>query len=127
MSDILKTGSKGPAVTVLQDKLAKLGFDVTPDGNFGGKTDTAVRSLQTMFGYTVDGMVGDATTKLMDAQIGYGWHAQAADAKDRALAAQGMGGKAAVPAAAPGQSKLGGEKAAVPAAAPGQSKFGSDQ
>lgn len=89
MSDIIRKGGRGDAVKATQEKLAKLGFDVTPDGIFGDATDHAVRELQTLFGYNVDGLVGPGTTGLMDAQIGYGWSYKAPDAKARALAAQG--------------------------------------
>lgn len=92
MSDLIKKGSKGDGVRALQQKLVTLGFDVAVDGDFGGGTDTAVRDLQTLFGYTVDGMVGPGTIQLVDAQIGYGWHRKAPDAVAKAQAAQGKGG-----------------------------------
>jgi peptidoglycan hydrolase-like protein with peptidoglycan-binding domain len=89
MSDIIRKGGRGDAVKAMQQKLVKLGFDVAPDGIFGDATEHAVKELQTLFGYTVDGLVGDGTSGLMDAQIGYGWSYKAPDAKARALAAQG--------------------------------------
>jgi hypothetical protein len=32
-----------------------------------------VITLQTVFGYDVDGMTGPATLKLLEQQVGYGW------------------------------------------------------
>ncbi len=86
---ILKKGSRGDEVKDLQQKLSKLGFDVEADGIFGPNVERAVTQLQTLFGYTVDGLVGDGTKKLIDAQIGYGWNVKADDAQQRALASQG--------------------------------------
>lgn len=77
----------------LQNALGKLGFSVNPDGQFGPATQHAVEDLQSIFGYTVDGVVGDATQKLIDAQVGYGWSLSAADAIKRGLQAQGLKGK----------------------------------
>ena len=89
MAQTIKSGDKGEAVTALQTKLGKLGFAVKPDGAFGPATRQAVEELQAMFGYNIDGMVGDATNKLIDTQMGYGFRAEAADSVKRALEAQG--------------------------------------
>lgn len=70
----LKEGSRGDEVKTVQDKLSKLGFAIDADGIFGPKTHAAVITLQTIFGYDVDGMVGPATLKLLDQQLGYGWN-----------------------------------------------------
>lgn len=94
MSKLLKNGSRGDDVKDLQQNLAKLGYDVTPDGIFGPNTDAAVRKLQSAFGYTVDGIVGDGTTGLIAAQIGYGWNVRAPDAMEKALRAQGKNAEA---------------------------------
>jgi peptidoglycan hydrolase-like protein with peptidoglycan-binding domain len=85
----MKNGTKGDSVKQLQTKLLQLGFDVEADGHFGPITEKNVRELQRVFGYTVDGIVGEGTTKLIDAQIGYGWNATALDAEERGLRAQG--------------------------------------
>jgi len=81
---MLKRGSKGQDVRSLQEKLTKLGFDVKADGDFGNATDGAVRNLQAMFNYTVDGIVGPGTAELIDKQIGYGWNAKSPDAVAKA-------------------------------------------
>ncbi|AKF03877.1 peptidoglycan-binding domain-containing protein [Sandaracinus amylolyticus] len=86
---ILKRGMRGDDVRDVQEKLHRLGFDVKADGIFGEETERAVHRLQTLFGYTVDGLVGDGTKKLMDAQIGYGWNAKLPNAQELALRAQG--------------------------------------
>lgn len=86
---LLKNGSRGDEVTVLQGKLNQLGFGLEADGIFGDATHKSVVDLQSMFGYTVDGLVGEGTQKLIDAQIGYGWNVNAPDAQEKALRAQG--------------------------------------
>ncbi len=91
---IMKNGSKGETVKELQGNLLKLGFDVQTDGSFGPNTEKSVRDLQRMFGYTVDGIVGEGTGRLIEAQLGYGWNAKARDAEERALRAQGKSGEA---------------------------------
>jgi peptidoglycan hydrolase-like protein with peptidoglycan-binding domain len=74
----LKRGSSGTEVRSLQENLKKLGFSIDVDGSFGDRTHNSVITLQTIFGYDVDGMVGPATLKLVDQQVGYGWNLQAA-------------------------------------------------
>ena len=58
---VLKTGSSGQDVRVLQDQLRARGADVSTDGNFGPKTEAAVRRFQEQQGLTVDGIVNAAT------------------------------------------------------------------
>ena len=70
---VLKQGSRGDEVRSMQEKLKKLGFTIESDGIFGDKTHAAVITLQTIFGYDVDGMAGPATQKLIDQQSGFGW------------------------------------------------------
>jgi len=92
---LLKNGSRGDEVTTLQGKLNQLGFGLDADGIFGEATHKAVIDLQSMFGYTVDGLVGEGTMGLIDAQIGYGWNVTAEDAQAKALQAQGKDPSAA--------------------------------
>jgi peptidoglycan hydrolase-like protein with peptidoglycan-binding domain len=75
---VLKQGSRGDEVRALQEKLKKLGFSIDADGIFGDKTHAAIITLQTVFGYDIDGMAGPATLKLVDQQAGYGWNLVAA-------------------------------------------------
>ena len=75
---ILKNGSRGDEVRTLQDKLKQLGFAVQADGIFGPKTHAAIITLQTVFGYDIDGDVGPATEKLVEQQLEYGWNLEAA-------------------------------------------------
>jgi peptidoglycan hydrolase-like protein with peptidoglycan-binding domain len=70
MTQLLKSGSKGEPVKALQQKLVGLGFSITADGLFGPGTKSAVEELQALFGYDVDGIVGDGTLKLVDQQLG---------------------------------------------------------
>lgn len=53
---ILKLGSKGENVKILQDFLG-----ISVDGDFGPATDRAVKSYQTKHGLIVDGIVGPQT------------------------------------------------------------------
>lgn len=77
MSD-LKKGARGDEVRALQTNLQRLGFSIDADGIFGDKTHNAVITLQTVFGYDVDGIAGAGTQKLAEQQVGYGWSLMAA-------------------------------------------------
>ena len=77
LARILKTGGEGPEVRYLQRRLIALGYTVAVDGKYGPATEKAVRELQQAFGYNVDGVVGEATDKLIYQQIGYGYSAGA--------------------------------------------------
>jgi N-acetyl-anhydromuramyl-L-alanine amidase AmpD len=55
--NVLKKGSKGEEVKILQQALK-----ITPvDGDFGAKTDTAVKAFQKSKGLVADGVVGNKT------------------------------------------------------------------
>lgn len=58
---VLRLGSIGPDVLLLQQRLKALGYKVNPDGKFGNETDTAVRAFQKAKGLIDDGIVGSAT------------------------------------------------------------------
>jgi peptidoglycan hydrolase-like protein with peptidoglycan-binding domain len=70
---VLKKGSSGDEVKTLQAGLKKLGFAIESDGIFGDKTHNAIITLQSVFGYDVDGLAGPATAKLVEQQAGFGW------------------------------------------------------
>lgn len=58
----IKSGARGPEVTLLQGILTQLGHpELAVDGIFGGATEAAVRSLQQRAGIAVDGKVGPNT------------------------------------------------------------------
>jgi peptidoglycan hydrolase-like protein with peptidoglycan-binding domain len=58
----LQEGSPNTAeVTLLQQKLAALGYQVTPDGSFGPGTKAAVMQFQTSKGLPATGVVDAAT------------------------------------------------------------------
>lgn len=80
---------RGEEVHGLQEKLHRLGFGLARDGVFGEETERAVVQLQTMFGYDIDGIVDQATSRLIDAQISYAWNVHLPDAQELALRAQG--------------------------------------
>jgi peptidoglycan hydrolase-like protein with peptidoglycan-binding domain len=60
----LKKGMLGNDVKWVQFELKQAGYNLGKDGidgQFGGKTDTAVRSFQTKYKLEVDGKVGKLT------------------------------------------------------------------
>ena len=57
----LKRGAKGNAVKRLQRALARAGYEVAVDGDFGPATDRAVRAFQAARGLAADGIAGPAT------------------------------------------------------------------
>ena len=65
--EVLKKGSAGEQVETLQRILKSYGYDLGStcpfDGDFGSKTDAAVRSYQKKNGLTSDGIVGEKTWK----------------------------------------------------------------
>lgn len=67
---LLKVGSRGDEVKLLQTQLNQLGFDAgKADGIFGTRTDNAVRAFQKAASVTVDGIVGDNTRKAIEAAL----------------------------------------------------------
>ena len=67
-SRLLKKGSAGGDVKTLQELLNQLGASLTVDGDFGSKTENAVKAFQKKAGLKQDGKYGDQThTALMAA------------------------------------------------------------
>ena len=60
---IIKKGSKGESVKWLQYELNKHGYKLTVDGDFGVKTEAAVRDFQSKNKLVVDGIVGKNTIR----------------------------------------------------------------
>ena len=58
---VLRKGSKGVYVEVLQKKLNDAGYNLAVDGDFGNKTLEAVKDYQKVNGLVVDGIVGAKT------------------------------------------------------------------
>lgn len=68
---LLKKGMKGDDVAELQTLLTQLGFlDDKIDGDFGSKTDAAVKAFQEAQGLEVDGEYGEKSHKALMAAIG---------------------------------------------------------
>ncbi len=61
----LKQGATGAQVEQLQRDLTKAGFPAKPDGDFGPKTDAALRNFQRANGLEVDGIYGPKTREAM--------------------------------------------------------------
>lgn len=57
----LQRGSSGVAVAALQRALTSLGHPLKDDGDFGPRTEAAVRAFEARRGLTVDGIVDGAT------------------------------------------------------------------
>ena len=57
----LRRGSSGDGVRRLQRMLASTGFEVAADGDFGPRTEEAVRAFQAAGGLVADGVVGPLT------------------------------------------------------------------
>jgi peptidoglycan hydrolase-like protein with peptidoglycan-binding domain len=69
-SDKLRQGDKGPAITVLQERLTELGYwNGKADGKFGGSTQQAIFALQKAAGIDRDGVVGNKTRKALKAGV----------------------------------------------------------
>ena len=62
-------GSSGEDVRKLQQTLNSLGFNLSVDGQFGPKTQSAVRSYQQKNGLAVDGIVGVNTWNSLSKSI----------------------------------------------------------
>lgn len=58
---LIKKGSKGDAIKKLQQLLNAKGYKLTVDGDFGSKTEAAVKAFQKANGLEVDGEVGPMT------------------------------------------------------------------
>ena len=65
---LIKKGSKGDSVKLLQELLNKHGFNLTVDGDFGNKTEEAVKQFQKRLNLTVDGIVGSKTFEALQAK-----------------------------------------------------------
>lgn len=65
----LKRGSKGDDVEVLQHLLNVEGHKVKIDGDYGQKTEAAVKMLQKAHGLEADGIVGPKTWKALGVKV----------------------------------------------------------
>lgn len=64
MKNTVKLGSKGEDVKALQERLNNVGnYGLSVDGDFGPKTEAAVKDYQKRNGLVADGIVGEKTWK----------------------------------------------------------------
>ena len=69
-STLLKKGSRGQAVTDLQNKLKRLGFfSANATGYYGDITTQAVRDFQRKYGLAIDGIAGPNTFSKLEAVL----------------------------------------------------------
>lgn len=74
---VIRYGSKGDRVKTLQQALITLGFLTgSPDGIFGSKTRTAVKSFQRSNKLTVDGVAGKKTLTAIQSSLAGGTSSQ---------------------------------------------------
>ena len=66
-TDVLRQGSRGEGVTVLQRALVDAGYSVTVDGIFGSGTRGVVMAFQRSCGLVADGLVGPKTAAAIEA------------------------------------------------------------
>ena len=77
VAPILRTGSRGQAVTDVQSRLKTLGYyQGEIDGQFGVGTKEAVTAFQQRNGLEPDGMVGDDTRELLFSAQARPWAAE---------------------------------------------------
>lgn len=62
---LLRLGDRGPKVSDLQRLLNRRGFALVIDGDFGPKTERAVRDFQRQAGLVVDGIAGPKTLAML--------------------------------------------------------------
>lgn len=63
-------GDRGQAAATVQWRLRAAGYDVVVDGDFGPRTEGAVRAFQAARGLVVDGRVGAATWSVLEVSVG---------------------------------------------------------
>ena len=62
----LKVGDSGEAVTALQERLLELGYQIgVADGQFGKKTESAIKQVQILAGLDVTGIADQATQEVI--------------------------------------------------------------
>lgn len=66
---VLRKGSRGRAVRVLQAELHRAGYEVTIDGIYGSATEDAVQDFQGDHALIVDGVAGPKTRQVLQLEI----------------------------------------------------------
>lgn len=74
---MLRRGSRGQDVVLLQQALNQYGYGLSVDGVFGPGTDAAVRDFQHRSGLSVDGVVGPNTWSALGVNPGGGGYTPA--------------------------------------------------
>ena len=86
----VRVGATGETATTIQYLLRHHGADVVVDGDFGDKTEQAVRAFQRANGLAADGMVGPRTWAALFVTVREGDQGDAVRAVQSPLAARGI-------------------------------------
>jgi len=62
---VLRKGDKGDAVKTMQNKLNLFGYKLVADGDFGSKTETALKDFQSKNKLFADGICGEKTWNIL--------------------------------------------------------------
>lgn len=68
-SGIIKIGKKGIQVAMLQECLNYFGYNLVPDGDFGPKTESALKDFQNKHNLEADGEYGPLTKGVMEKEM----------------------------------------------------------
>ena len=63
---VLRKGDKGDDVKTMQSKLNEFGYNLVADGDFGNKTEIALKDFQSKNNLTADGICGEKTWAILN-------------------------------------------------------------
>ncbi|MGG3739586.1 PQQ-dependent sugar dehydrogenase [Aeribacillus pallidus] len=71
-NDILRNGSRGEGVKILQQALNDIGYSLKVDGIYGNLTESAVKDFQKQNHLTIDGIYGPMTKRALEKKLAEG-------------------------------------------------------